>query len=113
MTRIEKEILSEAIGCQNDEVLVGYGFKRQDINHKFSSLYGCFYNYILYYNGEISYIGYTKSLYERLTKHKSARDFDEIIIIQYPNEKLARHYERQLIKEYKPIENIQYLRTNT
>jgi len=83
---------------------------RSDITTKLKKLNGRSYNYILKLANKIVYIGYSSSLCLRLHQHKYSKSFDEVIVIEMADKKAARLMERNLIKQYKPKYNYQYLR---
>lgn len=82
---------------------------RHEINSNLKPLKGYTFNYILGSGDEIIYIGYSNNIYHRLTQHKSSRQFDRVILIEFDDEPTARSFEKQLILEYRPKLNNQYL----
>ena len=77
---------------------------------KLKKVNGRIFNYILEFNKEIVYIGYSSNLYLRLVQHKGTKYFETITLIEFSNKQTARLMEKTLIKKYRPIDNYQYLR---
>jgi hypothetical protein len=57
-------------------------------------------------NNEITYIGRTSSIYDRLVYHKYRKDFIKMLLFEYEDYKEIYEVETTLIKIYKPIYNI-------
>jgi predicted GIY-YIG superfamily endonuclease len=93
----------------NDNVLLCAVIDRKDIGVKLKKVNGRIFNYILEFNKEIVYIGYSSNLYLRLVQHKGTKHFETITLIEFSNKQTARLMEKALIKKYKPIVNYQYL----
>ena len=93
----------------NDNVLLCAVIDRKDIGVKLKKVNGRIFNYILEFNKEIVYIGYSSNLYLRLVQHKGTKHFETITLIEFSNKQTARLMEKALIKKYRPIDNYQYL----
>lgn len=104
MQKVELKNISD-----NTNVLECSLMYRSEITTKLNKVNGYPFNYILGLKNEIIYIGYSSKLKMRLSQHKYTKDFDRIILIELSNKKDARSLERDLIKQYKPKYNYQYL----
>ena len=93
----------------NDNVLLCAVIDRKDITSKLKKINDRIFNYILEFNKEIVYIGYSSSVYFRLVQHKGTKNFDTITLIEFSNKEIARFMEKTLIKKHKPKNNYQYL----
>jgi len=82
---------------------------RDEITSRLRLLKGRYFNYGLMCGGEVEYIGYSGSLYSRLSQHKYSRGFDSVVILEFDTEAEARMNERFMIKKLKPNSNYQYL----
>jgi len=94
----------------NDNVIFCAVIDRKDICVELKKVNGRIFNYILEFNKEIVYIGYSSSLYLRLIQHKGTKHFKTITLLEFNNKQTARLMEKTLIKKYRPIDNYQYLR---
>ena len=93
----------------NDNVLLCAVIDRKDITTKLKKVNGRIFNYILEFNKEIVYIGYSSNVYFRLVQHKGTKHFETITLIEFSNKETARFMEKKLIKKHKPKDNYQYL----
>jgi predicted GIY-YIG superfamily endonuclease len=104
MLKVELDNISN-----NPNVLVCAVMDRNEITNKLNQLNGFSFNYILGLENEIVYIGYSSRICMRLYQHKYDKDFDKVILIELTDKKSARLMEKNLIKQYKPKLNYQYL----
>ncbi len=104
MRKVELDNISN-----NPNVLLCAVMDINEITNKLNQVNGCSFNYILCLENEIVYIGYSSRLCMRLHQHKYDKDFDKVILIELTDKKAARLLEKNLIKQYKPKLNYQYL----
>lgn len=61
--------------------------------------------YLLYNNNEVVYIGKSKNIKNRITQHKSVKEFDSVKCVIFKDIGMINLYEPYLIQRYKPIYN--------
>ena len=90
---------------QIENSLETFKFNRNEICVALMRANGRNFVYMLEKNKEIIYVGRSKRLYDRLVSHKSKKDFDTVLLIEYQENSQSVDAEFFLIKHHRPILN--------